>query len=344
MNHELAYSKLQRVLTPASAKQPDRHKPLKLKPDESQQQAMSGGEQVPEDPGAIAHVMTQTQQGASLAAVDSCFRMLAGRYKQFWNLPSTITVDERDWAQRQMLNKVQPLEGELYRPLNGRIVRTGEDIAAVIDELNRALTPSMEEFRARTTPVDCGNNAQIASHEDACMNEPETERLALTHQDAPEARHSGTESMVYMHSESAIHELPEDSSHNMVGFGNEPPIEDVSDTNRHVNALDSWDGSVGVAQQYDGDGNQATKPRDSTLGVPGKQPCRELNDGSAIEYLLCSNDTGDGDQEAQRLGLLHLAISEHAGCVRTAADDVEEEEDALSSLCLPSDASEGWFF
>ena len=337
VTHEDAYGKLQRALTPARVEQPAQRMPLQLAVQATQQLGAAEGDNVPEDPAAIAHIMTQTQQGASLANVDLCFRMLAGRYKQLWALPGTYTVDERDWAHRQQLNQVQPLEGELYMPLNGRIIRTGEDIAAVIDELNRALTPSLEEFRARTAPV-ATENRRIVSESDF-NGESES---PLAEQDAAKGRHTDTDSMGHIHAESAIDGSEDNCNQNEEDCEGETVVEFVAETSRG-SGHDSWEGSGRHAQQLDDQHGDAPQ---SALQDTEKQSFQKLHDGAANASLLCSNDTttaGDQEQQLHRLGPMRSSVSAYEGAVHTVAEPqlAQEDEDVMYSISMSSDASEG---
>jgi hypothetical protein len=255
---------------------------------------------------------------------------LTGRYMQFWALPDAHTVDERDWVHRQMLNKVHHPEGELCRPLNGRVVRTASDITAVIDELNRTLTPSLEEFRARTAPVNVNVHAHNNLDEDEHISVSEA---AFDH--ALSTMHTDTRSMDYLErAESTGEGSQENCRQNRVAFGNRAFTETVVAASR-ASAQNSWEGSAIMQEDIDENVQRAATCDAAT------QPFFELRDGSAREIFLFSHNdaTGNGARTEQDWGPMHLQISGQAACVRTAA--LAQRGAASSSLSMPTDVDEG---
>lgn len=311
------YNRKQQVLSHSRSDSKDQRKPLRLKIEEGGENPRFNREHVPKDPADIAYVMTQTQQGSVLENVDSCFRLLTGRYRQCWALPSTHKIDERDWAHRQMLNKVQSKEGELYRPLNGRIIQTGEDVAAVIDELNRALTPSLEEFRARTAPVCTESHSHHALNDDS----PCDFRTLGSDRDAGTPGCTSICSMDHLQGYSTTTEFQANQNQT------DEQMENIGDLVR-VSSRNSWDSE----QQRDQDiVPQAHETDDAEI-------C--LKDRGPNESLLCSHAVldGDGHDSLQPLGPLASATSGAAADFTTH----ENDEEIISSFSMPSDFSAGW--
>jgi hypothetical protein len=286
----------------------------------------------PEDAARIAHIMTQTQKGAALASVDSCFQMLLGRYQQFWALPNALQVDERDWAYRHELNKVQPPEAEIDRPLKGRIIRTGADLGPVIDELNRSLTPSLEEFRARTAPVE--HLFMRALHDIAARNAGAQS----------EAGHPATAHIVHTEQPSSDqHSCLSGSEHTQEHESEQHTAEQVpfsakdclAETATHeVCAQQSWESGRHAFQEN----LQSAPPRPDTTNHSTAQSWQLTHDSSAN---MTGERTGESDmgEPQQEHSQTHVAISAATTHVHAVEHD-EGGKKIATLLSMPSKGSQ----
>jgi hypothetical protein len=127
-----------------------------------------------------AYVLSSTQHGESLAGTNACMRSLIGLYRAVWRGPLAREVDERDACARQRLKF--PGEGDILRPLKGRVVRTACDLSAVISELDKNRSPSMGE--QWTGPWRSVVSPAAAPRRTAVRGSSVKERLVLTRQNS----------------------------------------------------------------------------------------------------------------------------------------------------------------